>query len=213
MEILNKMKIIKKVWGEERVIHNGKYCGKILILKRGFRCSLHHHKKKEETFYLNRGKILMEVGDKKWVMKYGDIQHIEPGCKHRFTGITDAEIFEFSSHHDDSDSYRTELSGKAHLRKAYDYDGVVTKGIKSKENSPIITSRSFEEIDRIDLKILKKYPVYFNPVTWSEKNKENGILWKVKMIKKLEIEEFFEDDCETIKILEKRCPDCNITKI
>jgi len=207
------IKEVKKIWGLERWIWNENYCGKILILKRGFCCSVHYHKKKDETFYVNRGKVLMEVGNKRWVMKYRDVQHIEPGCKHRFTGITDAEIFEFSSHHDDSDSYRIKPSGKAHLRKAYDYDGVISKGIEPKENSPIITSRSFEETDRIDEEILKKHPVYFNPVTWSEKDKENGAKWKAEMINKLGIEEFYEDNCETIKILEKECPNCNIIKI
>lgn len=106
------MKIVKKVWGEERWLVNREYCGKILILKKDYRCSLHHHKNKDETFYVNKGKVLMEVGDKKCVMVPGDVQLIEPGTLHRFTGIEDSEIIEFSTHHKDSDSYRKEIGGE-----------------------------------------------------------------------------------------------------
>ena len=42
---------------------------------------------------------------------------IEPNTKHRFTGLEDSEIIEFSTHHEDSDSYRDELSGKVDLDK------------------------------------------------------------------------------------------------
>lgn len=106
------MKRVKKVWGEELWIVNSKYCGKLLFLKKGFRCSLHYHKKKDETFYIISGEVWIEVGKTEWLMKPGDVQHIPPNTLHRFTGITDAEIIEFSTHHLDSDSYRKELSGK-----------------------------------------------------------------------------------------------------
>ena len=56
------MKTVKKVWGQEEwVVNNDKYCGKILTVKKGFRCSLHYHKKKHETFYVLEGNLLMEV--------------------------------------------------------------------------------------------------------------------------------------------------------
>ena len=208
------MKKVKKIWGSELWIVNRKdYCGKILNLKRGFRCSLHYHKKKDETFYVARGKVLMEVGKKKWIMKYGDVQHIAPRCIHRFTGLTDAEIFEFSTHHLDSDSYRKESSGKAFRKKAYDYDGVVTTGMKLEENAPIITGRSFEEINRIEYKRVKGHPIYFNPITWSKKTLEREIKWKAEMIKKLGIEEFYENDCAVIEALKKESLQCNIIKV
>jgi len=37
--------------------------------------------------------------------------------KHRFTGLENSEIMEFSTHHEDEDSYRDELSGKVDLNK------------------------------------------------------------------------------------------------
>lgn len=106
------MKIVKKEWGEERWLVNRNYCGKLLILKKDYRCSLHYHKNKDETFYVNKGRVLMEVGNEKRVMVPGDVQRIEPGTLHRFTGLENSEIIEFSTHHEDSDSYRKEPSGK-----------------------------------------------------------------------------------------------------
>jgi quercetin dioxygenase-like cupin family protein len=49
------------------------------------------------------------------IMHPGDAFLIEPNTKHRFTGLEDSEIIEFSTHHEDSDSYRDEVSGKVDL--------------------------------------------------------------------------------------------------
>lgn len=114
------MKKVDKIWGHEEIIVNRDYCGKKLVLKKGFRCSIHHHKIKDETFYIQSGKVLMELGEdakEKKIMLPGDTIHITPNMWHRFTGLEDSEIFEFSTHHEDEDSYRNELSGKADLNK------------------------------------------------------------------------------------------------
>ena len=110
-------KIVKKVWGSEEWIVNRDYCGKILTLMKGYRCSLHHHKNKDETFYILRGKVGLEVSGVKRVMFPGDKQLIKPNQKHRFTGLKDSVIIEFSTHHKDEDSYRDEVSGKANLEE------------------------------------------------------------------------------------------------
>jgi len=109
------MKKVNKVWGEEKWIVNRDYCGKVLILNKGFKCSMHKHKIKDETFYMNKGKILLEYGDDKSIMYPGDVQLIEPGVYHSFTGLEDSEIIEFSTHHRDDDSYRKDSSGKVDL--------------------------------------------------------------------------------------------------
>ena len=106
-------KFIKKVWGKERIICNTPlYCGKILYLLKGYRCSIHHHEKKDETFYILRGSVFMEVGGKDYAMEVGDAIHIPSGVKHRFTGITAAEILEVSTQDFKDDSYRTTQSEK-----------------------------------------------------------------------------------------------------
>jgi len=106
------MKTVKKLWGKEEIIVNKEYCGKMLTLNKGFMCSLHYHKLKDETFYIISGWVKMEAGEKDWIMKPGDVQHIKRGQLHRFSGFTNAEIIEFSTKHLDTDSYREEPSGE-----------------------------------------------------------------------------------------------------
>ena len=107
---------VEKVWGhEEWIVNNDKYCGKKLFLKKGFRCSMHHHKVKDETFYIASGSVLLETEfegkQDSRIMHPGEISHIKIGMWHRFSGLQDSEIIEFSTFHMDSDSYRREISG------------------------------------------------------------------------------------------------------
>lgn len=109
-----EIKIVDKIWGREYWIHNDeKYCGKKLFLNKGKRCSLHHHKIKYETFYVQEGKVLMELGKTKRIMSPGDVVEIPQRKLHRFSGLENSVIFEFSTQHFEEDSYRAkgELSG------------------------------------------------------------------------------------------------------
>ncbi len=108
----NDIPVYPKVWGEEHWIANKEYCGKKLILKKGYRCSIHHHKVKDETFYLISGKVLMEINDEVRILHPGDKQHISIGDRHRFTGLEDSAMIEFSTHHQEDDSYRDTSSGR-----------------------------------------------------------------------------------------------------
>lgn len=108
-------KKVRKKWGYEDWIVNyegANFCGKRLVIKRGYQCSIHYHKEKCEVFYVNKGFVLMQAYDKEILMKAGDSLLIEPGTKHRFIGLTNAEIIEFSSYHKEEDSFRLEPSGK-----------------------------------------------------------------------------------------------------
>ena len=51
-------------------------------------------------------------------------QHIHPGEKHRFTGLENSEIIEFSTHHIEEDSYRDEASGRV-------LDSMIASGIQT----------------------------------------------------------------------------------
>lgn len=105
---------VPKGWGEELWIHNDhRYCGKVLVLKKGKRCSLHCHRIKHETFYVQSGRVQMELvhadgTTEEFEMGPGESLEVPQGLQHRFTGIEDSEIFEFSTQHFDSDSYRIE---------------------------------------------------------------------------------------------------------
>ena len=103
--------IVEKQWGTETVIaNNERYCGKVMRLKEGWQCSLHHHKIKDETFYVLEGIVWFEHGDRSFELRAGDTVHVAPGTKHRFGGITSAIMIEVSTPHSDDDVYRDEGS-------------------------------------------------------------------------------------------------------
>ena len=84
-------------------------------MKKGRRVSLHKHKNKDETFYVDKGRVLMELANETWIMNKGDVIRIKPDTLHRFTGLDNSIIIEISTHHEDDDTYREEdqLSGDA----------------------------------------------------------------------------------------------------
>jgi len=108
------IKSVKKVWGyEEWLVNTELYCAKILAVKYGYQCSLHHHKEKDESFYCLKGCIRLELENKIITLKPNDCIRIKPKEKHRFTSMTNtSKILEVSTHHEDSDSYRTIQGGK-----------------------------------------------------------------------------------------------------
>jgi len=111
---MEKIKIVQKGWGYEKwIVNNEKYCGKLLFFNKGKRCSWHFHKIKDETFYLQSGLISLYYG---WeedlskaevlVLEPGNSFHIPMGLKHQMVALENSELFEFSTEHFDSDSYR-----------------------------------------------------------------------------------------------------------
>lgn len=100
-----------KVWGGEIwLVNTDRYCGKILELKKDYTCSYHYHKKKDETFYVLSGRVFMILDGERMVLSAGDVQRVRPGQKHSFAGIEDSKIIEFSTHHEEEDSYRLDKS-------------------------------------------------------------------------------------------------------
>jgi len=108
------IKFVPKGWGYEKwLVNNELYCGKILFLVRGKKCSWHYHKIKDETFYIHKGSIKvfysfgdeLEIADVK-VLSAGDTFHVPPGLTHQMLALEDTELFEFSTQHFDEDSYR-----------------------------------------------------------------------------------------------------------
>jgi len=108
---MKQSKIINKVWGQEIWYSNvdekdKNYCGKILKLKKGYRCSFHMHPKKDETFYLQSGLLRMKVEDKVYLMKPGDTLRLKPNTFHSFLGLENSVILEASTFHSDDDVVR-----------------------------------------------------------------------------------------------------------
>jgi quercetin dioxygenase-like cupin family protein len=116
METSMEIKFVPKGWGFEKWIVNcEQYCGKLLYFAKGKRCSWHFHKLKDEVFYVQSGKILVKYSDSdditeasELILERGDNFHVYTGLKHQMIALEDTELFEFSTQHFDSDSYRIE---------------------------------------------------------------------------------------------------------
>ena len=104
--------IVLKVWGAELWLVNEKeYCCKFLEFKKGASGSLHYHPIKKETFKVLNGKCMLEVGDKTYKLSViSKPITINPGTPHRVKALKDTMILEVSTHHDDNDVVRIEVS-------------------------------------------------------------------------------------------------------
>lgn len=93
------MKRVNKPWGYELwFVHNNKYVGKIIFVKKGHRLSKQYHKKKHETHFTLEGKYIMEINGRKRVVKVGQTLEIFPGTVHRMHAkFCDAKIVEIST--------------------------------------------------------------------------------------------------------------------
>ena len=108
------MHFVKKGWGYELWIVNKKeYCGKLLYFEKGKRCSWHHHKIKDEVFYLQSGKMIVKYSTSddiedavEMLLQPGQNFYVYPGLRHQMIALEDSQLFEFSTEHFDEDSYR-----------------------------------------------------------------------------------------------------------
>ena len=105
--------IVPKGWGNELIIENNEmYCGKLLKFKKGCKFSMHYHMIKDETWYVEKGEFIYrwidtETAEIKVVRLYPeDVVRQRPGQPHQLEAVTDGVVFEVSTHHEDSDSYR-----------------------------------------------------------------------------------------------------------
>ena len=98
---------------EKWIVNKEEYCGKLLHMIKGKKCSWHYHTLKDETFYLQEGKILLKYSDdnniekaKEIVLCRGDKFHIYRGLRHQMFALEDTDLFEFSTQHFEHDSNR-----------------------------------------------------------------------------------------------------------
>ena len=93
---------VEKPWGYE--LHWAKterYVGKLIHVNAGHALSLQYHNLKDETIYLQSGRLLFEIHQEgqevKREMLPGESVHITPKTVHRMTAIEDSDIFEVST--------------------------------------------------------------------------------------------------------------------
>lgn len=111
-----EIKIVPKGWGYEKwIVNKSEYCGKLLFINQYKRCSWHYHLLKDEVFYLQSGQIILKYSDEDYInlasqtiLNPGDSFHVPRKLRHQMIALKDSELFEFSTEHFDSDSYRVE---------------------------------------------------------------------------------------------------------
>ena len=106
---------VEKGWGYELIwASNEKYCGKVLVFKDvGSKFSMHFHKNKEETWFVNFGKFKVTWIEtdtatyKEKILNEGDTWHNPPLQPHQLEClIPNSSISEVSTHDDPDDNYR-----------------------------------------------------------------------------------------------------------
>jgi mannose-6-phosphate isomerase-like protein (cupin superfamily) len=108
-----KVEKVEKGWGYEIIFVNDlEYCGKILHFEKGKKFSMHYHIEKKETWYVASGEFLFYWIDTRNGIMYteklrvGDTITNERGQPHQLEAIECGDIYEVSTMHKDSDSYR-----------------------------------------------------------------------------------------------------------
>lgn len=110
----SSMTIHEKGWGHELwIVNKPEYCGKLLYIKAGKKVSWHYHKLKDETFYVQSGKIILLYSEEddieqasQIILEKGQSFHVYRNLRHRMIALEDTELFEFSTEHYEQDSYR-----------------------------------------------------------------------------------------------------------
>ncbi len=103
-----------KSWGwEEWIVNNDLYCGKRLHFEaRASGTSLHFHAKKHETMFVESGRFCITIVRTSdayatdVLMESGASLVIPQLTPHRIICLEPGVLVEFSTHHEDEDSYR-----------------------------------------------------------------------------------------------------------
>lgn len=104
------LKVLERTWGQEIFFADcPKYLGKILKMKAGTKGGLQYHQRKDETFYVLDGTVIVRSeridGTLNVQMVSGGEAiafHILPGSVHQVEAVTDATLIEASTaHYDD----------------------------------------------------------------------------------------------------------------
>lgn len=105
--------LVPKGWGSEFIwATNDKYCGKFMNFEKGRRFSMHFHKEKEETWYVQSGKFIVRwinTNDAKMneeELNEGAVWHNPPCQPHQLICIEAGTIIEVSTPDSVEDNYR-----------------------------------------------------------------------------------------------------------
>ena len=119
--------LVPKGWGSEYIwVTNDRYCGKFMNFETGGKFSMHFHKEKDETWFINAGQFMLKYIDcataetKEILLKEGDVWHNPPLQPHQLIAMQpNSMIFEVSTADSVEDNYRI-APGDSQLKKVED---------------------------------------------------------------------------------------------
>jgi mannose-6-phosphate isomerase len=94
---------VEKPWGYEIVFaRTDRYCGKVIVVRKGEQLSLQFHREKDEVVYVHEGRIELEIGDpggqlETEVVGPGHAFRFTPGTVHRWRALEDSVVLEAST--------------------------------------------------------------------------------------------------------------------
>lgn len=94
---------VEKPWGYELIwAKTGMYVGKVLQIHKGHKLSLQYHREKEETIFIQAGKLSFIIENdlgiiSEIILGAGEAHHIPSGKKHRMVALEDSTVFEVST--------------------------------------------------------------------------------------------------------------------
>ena len=104
---------VEKGWGHELIwATNDRYCGKMMHFNTGARFSMHFHREKEETWYIQSGKFVVRWIDTKTAKQHeqllieGAVWHNPPCMPHQLVCLQEGTVVEVSTPDSVEDNYR-----------------------------------------------------------------------------------------------------------
>jgi mannose-6-phosphate isomerase-like protein (cupin superfamily) len=104
---------VEKGWGHELIwATNDRYCGKMMHFNTGARFSMHFHRDKEETWYIQSGKFVVKWIDTtnanqlEKILDPGAVWHNPPCVPHQLICIEEGTVIEVSTPDSVEDNYR-----------------------------------------------------------------------------------------------------------
>jgi quercetin dioxygenase-like cupin family protein len=104
---------VPKGWGYELIwATNERYCGKMMHFNTGARFSMHFHREKEETWYIQSGKFLVRwintanAEQQEQELAAGETWHNPPCMPHQLICIEEGIVVEVSTPDSVEDNYR-----------------------------------------------------------------------------------------------------------
>jgi mannose-6-phosphate isomerase len=97
------VKRVDKPWGYELLYATTElYCGKVIFIRSGEQLSLQFHKAKDETIFVQSGRMELEIGEPgkpvdTEVVGPGRAFRLRPGTVHRMRALEDTTVLEVST--------------------------------------------------------------------------------------------------------------------